>query len=37
LWHDSDVTPAASIFLQLIADFVDYLVCLDRSQVFGDL
>ena len=27
LWHDSDVMPAAPIFLQLIADFVVYLGC----------
>jgi hypothetical protein len=30
LWHDCDVTPAARIFFQLIADFVVYLGLLVR-------
>jgi hypothetical protein len=32
LWHDSDVMPAARIFLQLIADFVVYLGLLIRPR-----
>jgi hypothetical protein len=32
LWHDSDVMPAAHIFLQLIADFVVYLGLLMRPR-----
>ena len=32
LWHDSDVMPAARIFLQLIADFVVYLGLLIRRR-----